>query len=266
MKEKRVGSRIYLQSDLLSAGGRVVHGFTTRLGGVSAGKIEGLNLGFRVGDDPCAVRTNYELVAQDLHLQLDRMVLARQTHTDHIRMVTAADAGKGIVRESDIEDTDGLITDIPGIALVIFSADCVPLLFADPVRRVVAASHAGWRGTVKEIGRKTVALMQREYSCKPEQITAAIGPSIGPCCFEVDAGTAANFDRRYVTEKADGKCLVDLWRVNRDQLIVEGILKENIDIAAACTICETETYYSYRRQKEHTGRQGAVIMLKETEQ
>lgn len=253
--------RMYLKSDRFERAGGVAHGFTARMGGVSQGKIQGLNLGFRVQDDPAAVKENYALVSGDLGIPVSDMVLAKQTHTTHIRLTGGADRGKGVVRDSDIQDTDGLMTDETGVGLVIFTADCVPLLFYDPVRRVIAAVHAGWRGTAAGIGGKAARMMQREFGCLPKNILAAIGPSIGPCCFEVEADTACQFDEKYCTPKTGGKFLVDLWRVNRDQLLAEGMLPENVDVAEVCTMCRADTFYSYRTHREHTGRQGALIML-----
>ncbi len=254
-------NRSYLCLKRLSELG-IKNGFTRRSGGVSHGKIEGLNFGFRVGDNPDAVRQNYELLANDIGFDVSRIVCARQQHTDNIRIVTEADCGKGvIVVDSDICDTDGLITNISDIPLVVFTADCVPLLFCDPVNRVVAATHAGWRGTAQKIGKKTVQLMKSEFGCKPQNIIAAIGPSIGACCFEVDRDTAENFDKKYNIPKLNGKFHVDLWAVNKDDMIDEGINPENIYVSDECTICNSDKYYSYRTHKEHTGRQVAVISL-----
>ncbi len=143
-------NRLYLKSRRLDECG-VKHGFSTRLGGASHGKTEGLNFGFRVGDNPESVYKNYRYAAEDLDLCYENFVLAKQTHTKNIRYVTREDAGKGITKESDIEDTDGLITDEPNIPLVVFSADCVPILMVEPHKRVIAAVHAGWRGTLKRI-------------------------------------------------------------------------------------------------------------------
>lgn len=262
MKQMQKENRIYLQSELLQRTDLVQHGFTSRSGGVSHGKIAGLNLGFRVGDAPDSVRENYRLVADDLSLCYDSMVLSRQTHTDHIRIVGREDSGKGLCKESDIRDTDGLICNLPKIPLVVFTADCVPLLFLDPVQKVVAAVHAGWKGTVKGIAAKTVLLMQSHFHSDPKDILTAVGPSIGPCCFAFGREDAKVFPDAYLRPYSDGKVLVDLWQMNRDQLRSVGVRDEHIDISNICTICHAEQYYSYRTQKEHTGRQGAVIMLK----
>lgn len=262
MLEYQREQRLYLQSEQFTNTHLVRHGFTGRTGGVSSGKITGLNLGFRVEDNPQSVKENYRLMAEDLELNLASTVLAKQTHTDNIRIVTKEDAGKGISKESDIEDTDGLMTNLSGIPLVVFSADCVPLLFLDPVKKVIAAVHAGWRGTVKGIGGKAVSMMQEHFGSNPGDILAAIGPSIGPCCFAFDQKDAQVFPDAYLTPQGEGKVLVDIWAMNRDQLLQQGILPEHMDISSICTVCHADRYYSYRTHREHTGRQGAVIMLR----
>ena len=255
-------NRLYLKSDMLEQGGQIAHGFTSRLGGVSYGKVEGLNLGFRVGDDKDSVLENYRLLAKDLEIDLNRTVLSKQTHTDNIRIVTEDDCGKGVVRPSDIEDTDGLITNIPKIALVVFTADCVPVLLYDPRKAIIAAVHAGWRGTVKHIAPKAVKIMCDKFGSQPDDIRAAIGPSIGPCCFEFGEDAVIHFPENILQKKQDGKYLVDLWSYNKLQLTEAGVRPENIDISKVCTACESDRFYSYRTHRERTGRQGAVIMLK----
>ncbi len=260
--EIQKSDRSYIALKKMSDAGFIC-GFSRRSGGASRGKIEGFNFGFRVGDDPENVLKNYRLLADDLSFDLSRAVCARQTHTSNIRIVTSADCGKGIFQvDSDIRDIDGLITNEKGIALIIFTADCVPLLFCDPVKGVAAASHAGWRGTAQNIGGRTVRLMAEKFGSDPRDIIAAIGPSIGPCCFEVDRGTAENFAERYRIPKPNDKFHVDLWAANRDMIAAEGVPTENIYISEECTICNSDKYYSYRTHKEHTGRQIAVIAIK----
>ncbi len=255
-------SRSYIALGRMNGAG-FINGFSRRSGGVSRGKIEGFNFGFRVGDDPDSVLKNYELLADDLGFDLSRAVCARQTHTNNIRIVTPMDCGKGIFQiDSDIRDIDGLITNERGIALIIFTADCVPLLFCDPVNKVAAASHAGWRGTAQNIGGRTVRLMREKFGTDPKDIIAAVGPSIGVCCFEVDRATAENFDEKYRIPKPNDKFHVDLWAANRDMIAAEGVRPENIFISGECTVCNSDRYYSYRTHKEHTGRQVAVICIK----
>ena len=262
MKDIYFDNRFYLQSEKICDTKLVSHGFTGSQGGVSNGIVRGLNLGFRVQDNPENVIENYKLVSGDLELLFDRIVLSKQTHTDNIRIVTEDDAGKGISKISDIEDTDGLITNVKGIPLVVFSADCVPLLFLDPVHEVVGAVHAGWRGTVKGIGRKCVGLMKEKFGSKAEDILVAVGPSIGPCCFEFGKADAVIFSEEFCREMNEEKVLVDIWGINKKQLTDCGIPEENIDVSGVCTVCNSDKYYSYRTHREKTGRQGAIIMLK----
>lgn len=259
--EYKCEDRRYLKSELLPEE-EVAHGFTSAEGGVSRGRICGFNLGFRVKDDENSVRENYRLLAEDLGIELKRTVLAKQTHTKNIRIVTEADAGKGIVRDSDIEDTDGLVCNIPNMALVVFSADCIPILLYDGKKRVVAAVHSGWRGTVQRIGAAAVEVMAKEFGSSPSDIVAAIGPGIGPCCFEFGEDASNYFDRKYLKEKDNGKFLVNIWEMNCDILLDSGLKAENIDVSGVCTVCNSDKYYSYRTHKDRTGRQAAVIMLK----
>ncbi len=254
-------NRLYLQSSLL-ADTSLVHAFTGRQGGVSTGNITGLNLGFRVEDNPASVMENYRLVGEDLGLQLENTVLAKQTHTNHIRIITREDAGKGLFRESDITDTDGLMTKERGIPLVVFSADCVPILLYDPKTPAIAAIHAGWRGTEKAIAKNAVAMMQEHFGSDPQDILVAIGPSIGPCCFTFGEDATEHFPQNFCKPLSQGKFLVDIWSVNREQLQNQGVLPEHIDISGLCTVCHQDKFYSYRTHKEHTGRQGAIIMLR----
>ena len=156
------GSTPYLEYPLLRETGIVRHGFSTRLGGVSEGFYASLNLSFDRGDREECVRENFRRIGEALGVRCEDMVLSRQTHTTNVRIVTEADRGKGITRERDYTDVDGLVTNVPGICLVTSYADCVPLYFVDPVKKVIGLSHSGWRGTVGKIGKKTILLMQEK--------------------------------------------------------------------------------------------------------
>ncbi len=262
MIEFKAENRLYYKSTLLEKTGLVNQGFSCRLGGVSQGKIQGFNLGFRVGDNHNSVMENYRLMSKDLSFDISRAVLSKQTHTDNIRIVSENDMGKGLVKESDIQDTDGLITNLKNVALIVFSADCTPILLLDPIKNVIGAVHAGWRGTVQGIGGKAVKLMKEAFGSNPQDIIAAIGPSIGPCCFEFSTKDAYVFPEKY-HKKTVGNCVyIDLWNMNKDNLKDNGVLSHNIEISSLCTICHSDIFYSYRIHKEHTGRQTAVIMLK----
>lgn len=262
MITEKKGDRVYMKSGLIDEDKFAVHGFTTRMGGVSRGKVSGLNLGFRCGDDAESVRKNYLIVAEDLGLPYASIVASRQTHSTNIRVVTEEDKGKGVSRESDIFETDGLITNRRNIPLVIFYADCVPLLMTDSVSGAVAAIHSGWRGTADKIAEKAVAAMRAAFGTKPENLKAAIGPSIGPCCFECGEEVAALFPGEVVTRLENGKFKADLWKANTVMLENCGVRHENIDVFQQCTMCRSDIYYSYRSHGAATGRMGAFIMIK----
>ena len=175
----------FLKYPILEKEGLVEHGISTRLGGVSEGFLGSMNLSYTRGDDPAHVDENYRRMAAAIGVKPEHMVCTHQTHTTNVRIVTREDAGKGVTREKDYTDVDGLITNVPGICLVTFYADCVPLLFLDPVKKVVASSHSGWRGTVNRMGQVTVEKMQKEFGCDPKNILACVGPSICQECYEV---------------------------------------------------------------------------------
>lgn len=262
---------LWLESGTISAPGGAAHGFSTRLGGVSQGVYAALNLGHTRGDDPQAVRENYRRFCRATGVgeeNLPRLVLSHQVHGDGLRVCTLADAGKGLDRPRDYE-ADGLMTDIPDLPLVIFSADCIPILLYDPVRRVVACCHGGWRGTAQAIAAKTVARMGEVYGCRPGDIRGAIGPGISACCFQTDedvpwamrealGGEAEPYCR---PNGQPGRYQVDLKGLNAHILRRAGV--EQIDCASDCTACRPERYWSHRLTGPARGSMAAVIMLKQ---
>ena len=169
-------------SDLLEQAGGVRHAFSTRLGGVSGGIWSSMNLGTTRGDDPEAVRENYRRFCAAVGVNGQKIVMSNQVHGAEVRAVTLSDVKRDLYDPEGYE-TDGLMTDIPGITLVVFAADCIPVLLLDPVRRCAAAVHAGWRGTALGIAARAALRMREDYGCRPEHIRAAIGPGISPCCF-----------------------------------------------------------------------------------
>ncbi len=243
----------------------VPHAFTTRLGGVSTGYLESLNLGANRGDDPENVVENYRRLAAAIGFSPDKMVLAHQTHSDIVRVVTEEDC-LGSHSHRDYPECDGLVTDKPGIALVVFTADCTPILFHDPVTGAVGAVHAGWRGTANGIAAKTVDTMVAAFGCKTENIRAAIGPNIGPCCFETDADVpAAMMDafgaeaNAYIRQKGE-KYFVDLKGLNALWLTRSGVT--DITVSNECTCCQSHRFWSHRATKGQRGSQGAIIVCK----
>lgn len=270
VKEKHANGVPYLYFPALEETGCVVNGFSTRLGGVSRGDWATMNFSFTRGDDPEAVRENYRRMAAALGVDVNRMVLSHQTHTTNVRRVTEEDAGKGVVRERDYTDVDGLITNVPGITLVTFYADCVPLYFVDPVRRAIGLSHSGWRGTVNRMGGVTVEAMGKAFGSDPKDIVACIGPSICRDCYEVGPEVAEAFENAFepakhseiLEKKPDGKFLLDLWRANAIVMEEAGILPERIHVTDICTHCNPELLYSHRRTGERRGNLCAFLSLK----
>ncbi len=252
----------------LDAAGMVRHVFSTRCGGVSSGIFESMNLGFSRGDDPASVRENYHRIAAVLGTTEDRMVATYQTHTANVMRVSEEDAGKGITRERDYRDVDGLITDVPGLVLTVFGADCVPVLFADPVHRAIGACHSGWRGTEAGIGKVTVEKMQEAFGTKPEDLIAAIGPSICGSCYEVGPELNGIFsaafpghEKEILTDKGNGKYQLDLWKANRIVLMDAGIPEKQISITDICTCCNPELLFSHRKSQGRRGNNAAFLML-----
>lgn len=257
----------YITFPLFSRCGKVRHLFSTRLGGVSTGDCAAMNLSFSKDSSKENVMENFRRLCIAARIDPAHLVLSAQTHTDHIRTVTEQDRGTGISKPS-FSDVDGLITNRPGVALVTQYADCVPLLFCDPVQNVIATSHAGWRGTVQEIGKKTVERMQEEFGCEPKSILAAIGPCVGSCCYEVDQPLFDAFSAipylpmsDLFTKKENGKYMLDLKAANRFILLHAGILPEHIDVADLCTCCEHTWLHSHRATNGKRGTLAAIIEL-----
>ena len=244
-----------------------VHGFSTRLGGVSTPPFDTLNLGLSQGDDPACVRENFRRFCAAVGADLSRMVVTHQVHRDDIRIATSADAGKGLDRERDYE-VDGLITNERGLPLVIHTADCIPVLLHDPVRGVIGACHAGWRGTALGIAAKTAQKMAEVYGTNPADLRCAIGPGISRCCFETRTdvpeamrnalGSAAE---DFIDDHGDGSFHVDLKEINRWWLHKAGVPLEQIAVAEACTACDLNTFFSHRRMGAARGAMAAMIEL-----
>lgn len=268
--EKRVGEVLYLTYPLLESTGIIKHGFSTRVGGVSEGVCSTMNLSFSRGDDENAVRENFRRMANALDVEEDSFVFSQQTHTTNVRKVTLEDKGKGLTRKLDYQDIDGLITNVPGLCLSTFYADCVPLYFVDPVKKAIGLSHSGWRGTVGKIGCVTVQKMQEEYGSNPKDIIATIGPSICQDCYEVSEDVIVefqnHFDKKYWKElyykKENGRYQLNLWKANEIVLEEAGVLKEHIAVTNLCTCCNHETLFSHRASQGKRGNLAAFLALK----
>ena len=257
----KIGKLEYLTAEGIC----VPHCFTTRFGGVSQGPLSSMNLAIKLDETEENVIQNYRILGDALGFDLSDLVLTRQTHSDIVRVVTHNDCSGCFHR--DYPECDALVTNDPGTALVIFTADCTPMLFHDPVTGAVGAAHAGWRGTAAHIGAKTVQAMVREFGCDPKNIRAAIGPNIGPCHFETDADVPEAILAAYgaeaevfITQKG-AKYFLDLKQINALSLKRAGVT--HIDISQDCTMCSPDRFWSHRVTGGIRGSQGAIILCKE---
>ena len=245
----------------------IVHGFSTRLGGVSDGMYSSMNLSFSRGDEAENVRENYRRLSEAMGFSVSDIVTSDQTHTTNVRVVTEEDRGCGICRPRSYRDVDGLITDVKGLVLATFYADCVPLYFVDPVHRAIGLSHSGWRGTVGKMGAVTVEKMQEQYGTRPEDLYAAIGPSICQTCYEVSDDVIEQFCRVFCQKdwdalfykKDNGHYQLNLWEANRRILLETGILEEHLSMPNLCTCCNPDVLFSHRASKGKRGNLGAFL-------
>jgi len=245
---------IYMTSANITA----THAFSTRFGGVSSGIFASLNLGLNTDDDLLNVKENYRRFCEATGIITDDIVFSNQVHGTHIRTVSRGDCGALFIPGKP--QADGLITNQPGVALLVFIADCVPILLHDPARNVIGAVHAGWRGTAAGIVSIAVAKMKDDFNCNPGDIHAAIGPSISGCCYEVGEEVADAFcEFKECITKYNGKYKADLKECNRIQLANAGVTY--ISISDECTCCNNEKYWSHRFTKGERGSQVAIISL-----
>lgn len=245
----------------------LVHCFTTRHGGVSKGDCESLNLSFNRNDSRDNVLKNYKIIADAINVDFEKMVLSNQVHDNKIRIVREEDAGKGLTRQSDIIGFDGLSTNVPGIPLVTFYADCVPVLILDPVKKAITAVHSGWKSTVRNITYEALTLMKESYGSDFKDLQVAIGPSICKKCFEVGEEVYNEFVEQYdwceqYIDFKNGKYYIDLQRIIRQVLLNEGVLDENINVSDVCTKCNNDVFFSFRGDQRKTGSLAAIMMLK----
>ena len=261
----------YLSLKALEDTGMVVNGFSTRLGGASKGRFATMNFSYSRKDDPADVLENFTRMADALGVERDRMVVSYQTHTTNVRRVTREDEGKGVIRERDYKDVDGLITDVPGITLVTFYADCVPLYLVDQAHHAIGLSHSGWRGTVKRMGQVTMDAMKEAFGTRPEDLTVCIGPSICRDCFEVgeevaeafaDAFDAGYRDELYSANGKPGKYQLDLWKANEIIFREAVVPKEQIHTTNICTMCNSDYLFSHRRVGEERGNLAAFLSIR----
>lgn len=268
----RKGELVYLTFPIFEEIDWVSHLFSTRMGGVSEGIFRSMNLSYTRGDDKEAVDENFRRIAGLLSCSVEDIVCSDQTHTTNLRVVGKGDGGKGITRQKDYRDVDGLLTDEPGVYLAAFFADCVPLYFVDTKRRAIALAHSGWRGTVARMGQCVVDKMREVYGTDPADLTAAVGPSICQECYEVSEDVAEAFAEAFrgagqaeeiLLKKGGGKYQLDLWRANEIVLTEAGIPAEKIQVTDLCT-CHNRSYlFSHRASHGQRGNLGAFLGIRE---
>lgn len=258
----------YLTYNTLNEVDFIRHAFSTRLGGVSKGVCESMNLAFGRGDDRETVIENYRLVCNSAGFELESLCGSVQIHEAKVCKVTKADRGHGILRERQWQSADALITKDKDVTLVTYYADCTPIFFLDTKTHAIGLAHAGWRGTVGRIAVNTVNEMSKEFGTNPEDLICAIGPVIGKCCYEIDEGCAAQFkalteiDTALVlSEKGGGKFMADLALTNKLLLKSAGVKEENIVISDLCTRCNSDLLWSHRATAGNRGTMAAFMQI-----
>jgi YfiH family protein len=250
------------------ATGMVKHCFTTRQGGVSEGIYNNLNTSLIKNDLRENVLENLNRVCRAINIDYTKLVLSDQVHGDSIRVVTSDDIGKGITRESDIKDVDALITNVPGVPMITYYADCVPVFILDPVNKAVGLVHSGWKSTILKIAVKTIRKMSDMYGTKPKDCLIGIGPSIEMKCFEIKEDTAVVFKESFdnwevfLKKRDEEHYTADLWLAVKLMLMEHGVPGKNITTSGLCTYCNEDLFFSYRRDKGATGSLSAIIELK----
>jgi YfiH family protein len=264
----------YISFPILSDIPFICHGFSTRIGGVSNGIYDSMNLGIDSlvnRDDPSCIIENYRRISKSIGIDPSTIVISKQVHKTNIRLVDEKDCQKGLFKARDFDETDGLITNTPGVTLVTLYADCVPLFFVDIRKKAIGLTHSGWRGTVNKIGKITVEKMQEYFDSNPKDILAVIGPSICKDCFEIGEEVAREFinafpvdyENNIIFPDLNGKYHCDLWAANQAVLIQAGLSPENIHICGVCTSCNSDLLFSHRKTGGKRGSLAAFLALKD---
>ncbi|HAQ39672.1 MAG TPA: peptidoglycan editing factor PgeF [Clostridiales bacterium] len=256
----------YITFPLFDKYDNLLNCFTTRKGGVSQGSFESMNIGFKTGDIAENVKRNIEIMAEKVGIDVADIVGTSQTHTNNIKYVSEEHKGR-IFSNSAFKEVDGIYTDRKNVALMSFHADCTPIFFYDPYKKVIGLAHAGWRGTLQNISGIMVRAFVKDFNSNPEDIITVIGPSLGQCCFEVDGDVAKLFlaedegFKNYMEIKGP-KYHFNLWQINKYLLMKEGIREENIEISGLCTKCHNDMFFSHRGQGGKRGLMAGILMIK----
>ena len=245
------------------------HASSTRYGGISkTDYLASMNLGFHTDDSAETVRENFKIFAQAIGIDVNNMVSSSQFHNANIRIASVADRGKGIIKPADYEDVDALVTNEKNVALTVFGADCVPLLFADAKNKAIGAAHCGWKGTFKNLAYLTVKKMQELYNCDPNDIFIAMAPCIHGCCYEVDEKLFGDFKNKFpdISKTSamiikNSKFYLDLPKINKQILIASGVPEKNILISDLCTCCNHTELFSHRKSRGKRGIMASVIEI-----
>ncbi len=243
------------------------HAISTRHGGVSTSKkTSSMNLGLKTCDSIETVKENFRIFCNATDLIYENITLANQTHSDKIRIITKDDVGKGIHKERDYSDIDGIITNLCDVPLMIHTADCVPVIFADVKKRVIGASHCGWKGTYESLSVKMLEKMKENFDCNYEDIICGVGTAIGVCCYEVSKELHDKFKERFCDfkeafEERDGKCFLNLKLLNKLQLLAAGVKEDKIVVCDICTKCNSDDLFSHRVLGDGRGMIGTFISL-----
>ncbi|MDF2539745.1 MAG: hypothetical protein K0S76_2766 [Herbinix sp.] len=251
----------------------ILHGFSTKLGGVSSGIFATMNLGSDSSpdqDDLSNIEENYRRISESIGFDVHSLVISKQVHKTNIKLVDEKDRGKGLSIPRDYDEIDGLITNTPGVTLVTKYADCVPLFFADPIKKAIGLTHSGWRGTVQKIGKITVQEMQRIFGSNPEDIITVIGPSICSDCYEVGEEVAKEFVNAFslsgvneiIRKNDNDKYQLNLWAANHAVFLEAGLKPEKIHVSGVCTSCHSDLLFSHRKTAGKRGSLAAFLAIR----
>lgn len=261
-------SLVYLTIPSFDATKMVKHCFTTRQGGVSQGIYNNLNTSLMKNDKRENVLENLDRVCSAIEIDYNKLVFSQQVHGDNVRVVTEADIGKGITKKSDIEEVDAVITNVSGVPMITFYADCVPVFILDPIKKAVGLAHSGWKGTTLKIAAKTIQKMSEVYGTNPKDCLVGIGPSIEMKCFEIKEDAAELFKQSFnnweafMKKKDEEHYTADLWLAIKLMLISIGVQEKNITTSGLCTCCNKDLFFSHRRDKGSTGSLSSIIEIR----